>query len=137
MNSKFQQFGFLSFSFIYTNCVQKVSRLKQYLPRQSWTMKETLIFFSKFKVRNVQKVLWLKLNLPRQKWTINESLIFFKLVPLAFNTQVFHQSKYLWNFSFNIVWSYTVIYLLMLSVSSNFTTEMNFWSRKWKTDTQR
>ena len=28
-----------------TSCVEKVSRLKLYLPRQGWTMKETFIFF--------------------------------------------------------------------------------------------
>ena len=28
-----------------TSCVDKISRLKLYLPRQKWTMNETLIFF--------------------------------------------------------------------------------------------
>ena len=28
-----------------TSCVEKVSRLKLYLPREKWTMNETLIFF--------------------------------------------------------------------------------------------
>ena len=36
-----------------TSCVEKVSRLKLYLPREKWTMNETLIFF--FKIRAVLK----------------------------------------------------------------------------------
>ena len=88
--------------FLYASCIEKVLRLKLYLPRQKWTMNETLIFselraaFKKkyqdwrciYQDRNeqwmkrshrnmrcIEKVLKLMLYLPRQKWIMNETLI--------------------------------------------------------------
>ena len=53
-----------------------------------------------------------KLYLPRQKWRMKETLMFLKIVPLL-------SIKHLWSFSFDEVWSYVIIFLLMSSMFSN------------------
>ena len=43
-----------------TSCAEKVSRLKLYLPRPKWTMKEMFIFF---KIRTVLKMYWERISI--------------------------------------------------------------------------
>ena len=69
----------INFSPKYKLCLN-VSRAKLYLPRQKWTMNETLIFLKNTKY--VPKVSRLNLYLPRQKWTMNETLIFLQIRPV-------------------------------------------------------
>ena len=86
-------------------------------------------------IRCDKKILSLKLYLLRQKWRMNEILIFFKIVPSAFDTLIPLSFFIRWStfeVPFLIVWSWTIIFLLISSTSTNITTELNLQLKKKK-----
>ena len=64
------------------------------------------------------KVLRLKLHLPKEKWTMNENLISFEIGPWYLR-YLFHFFID-WNFSFDIVQSSTMIFLLPHEINFHF-----------------
>ena len=61
---------------------------------------------------------------------MNETLIFIQIVPLALSSLIpvsFWFGEHLWTFSFELMWSITIAFLLMLSSSLNPKGNFQFW----------
>ena len=92
-----------------TRCAENVSTLMQYLPRQKWTMNETLIFF---KMQNVMKKYrdWSCIYQDRnEKWT--KLLLSFKIHPLVIKNIYSYLFSMDWRISgvLRLIWFETVL----------------------------